>query len=284
MQGFPVKTLEEFDKDAQADNQELPLDEMPAGVVDLVTASCAAVACIRDCGVVDFSEHGHPESATQYIDLMDATLDHGGVFNSRELEKSPLELVKLEAREPTKFYPVDDGLGGGAVFTDNASAQEYLHLEEGRRMLRCAGTEELGVGSNSTHVLRCRENPNAKPVYYIFEDNDRHAKDTFQFTDEYLGNEQRKFTGLTYVTAHESAPWVQPALVLLEKRLRSPAAIVEQARAAHVARRPEHTDEEMIDARALDRVNRRRNSINTLKVSVNVFIGVARMQRGGRPH
>ncbi|KAK3282955.1 hypothetical protein CYMTET_9335 [Cymbomonas tetramitiformis] len=133
-----------------------------------------------------------PESATQYIDLMEATLDHGAVFNSRDLmqelqfpdwyesagvweyqllrylqpvdmsefregldrswemhgqERPPLELFKLEAKRPIKFYPVDDGLGGGAVFADNASAQEYLHLGEGRKMLRCADTKELGLAA-----------------------------------------------------------------------------------------------------------------------------------------
>ncbi|KAK3279013.1 hypothetical protein CYMTET_13086 [Cymbomonas tetramitiformis] len=74
-------------------------------------------------------------------------------------------------------------------------------------------------------------------LYCIFEDNDRNERDTFQFTDEYLQNEQRKFTGLAYVTALGSAPWVKPPLMLLEERLHSPAAIVEQVREAHLARR-----------------------------------------------
>ncbi|KAK3241088.1 hypothetical protein CYMTET_49117 [Cymbomonas tetramitiformis] len=60
--------------------------------------------------------------------------------------RPPLELVELKAKGPAKFYPVDDGEGGGAVFTDNASAQEYLHLDEVRRMLRCTTTMELGPG------------------------------------------------------------------------------------------------------------------------------------------
>ncbi|KAK3240828.1 hypothetical protein CYMTET_49362 [Cymbomonas tetramitiformis] len=131
-----------------------------------------------------------PEAVSKYIDLMDATLDNGGVYNSTELLEElqfphwyestgtwkyqllrylrrvdmeamrnelhpswqrcghlrpPLELVELKAKGPVKFYPVDDGEGGGAVFTDNASAQEYLHLDEGRRMLRCTTTMELGA-------------------------------------------------------------------------------------------------------------------------------------------
>ncbi|KAK3240636.1 hypothetical protein CYMTET_49538 [Cymbomonas tetramitiformis] len=57
------------------------------------------------------------------------------------------ELIKLEAKRPTKFYPVDDDLGGGAVFSDNASAQECLHLGEGMKMLRCADTKELGLAA-----------------------------------------------------------------------------------------------------------------------------------------
>ncbi|KAK3274394.1 hypothetical protein CYMTET_17405, partial [Cymbomonas tetramitiformis] len=137
-----------------------------------------------------------------------------------------------------------------------SSSQTWLTREEVKELQQQSSLTVfmVSVGVNSTHVLRYRENPNAKPVCYIFEDNGRHEKDIFQFTDKYLQDEQRKFTGLTYVTALESAPWVQLALMLLERRLvRSPAAIVEQAREAHVARRSEHTDEDMIDARALDR-------------------------------
>ncbi|KAK3236479.1 hypothetical protein CYMTET_53367 [Cymbomonas tetramitiformis] len=108
-----------------------------------------------------------PEAVKQHIDLMEATLEHGGVDNSRELVeelqfphwyessgtwryqilrylqrvdmdtlredlhkfwqrcghlKPPLEPVTLAAKGPTKFYPVDDGEGGGEVFIDNASA------------------------------------------------------------------------------------------------------------------------------------------------------------------
>ncbi|KAK3287317.1 hypothetical protein CYMTET_5164 [Cymbomonas tetramitiformis] len=48
----------------QTDIQELPLDEMPDGVVDLVTARWAAAACVDDHGVVDFSEHGHVRAGT----------------------------------------------------------------------------------------------------------------------------------------------------------------------------------------------------------------------------
>ncbi|KAK3234068.1 hypothetical protein CYMTET_55671 [Cymbomonas tetramitiformis] len=48
----------------QTDDQELPLDEMPDEVVDLVAARWAAAACVNDCGVVDFSEHGHVRVGT----------------------------------------------------------------------------------------------------------------------------------------------------------------------------------------------------------------------------
>ncbi|KAK3262036.1 hypothetical protein CYMTET_29089 [Cymbomonas tetramitiformis] len=50
--------------EGQTDDQELPLDEMPDGVVDLVAARWAAAACVNDCGVVDFSEHGHVRAGT----------------------------------------------------------------------------------------------------------------------------------------------------------------------------------------------------------------------------
>ncbi|KAK3273590.1 hypothetical protein CYMTET_18178 [Cymbomonas tetramitiformis] len=334
---------------------------------------------------------GEVTGTLMYLKPVDMVEFREGLYQSWVMkggqDQPPLELVKLEAKGPIKFYSVDDGLGGGAVFTDNASAQEYLHLEEGRRMLRRADTEELGyaaidapgrrrsppplrktataavagassagagpsgtkssvrealtygralarfqlgecyaqrgladhhnvsvsmagrhnktitcakngwhlplggqtrsrdlrgaiglaysdlidpgperqrsfrcvtlleysVGTNATHVLRCLENPNAKPVYYIFEDNNRHESGIFQFKDEYLQDERRKFTRLAYVTSAEGAPWVRPALILLERRLRSPEAIVEQVRHARVAHRSEHNDEEMADARTLDR-------------------------------
>eukprot|EP00854_Cymbomonas_tetramitiformis_P034190 gene34190-biopygen18940 len=381
--------------------------------------------------------------------------------------KPPLELVTLAAKGPAKFYPVDDGEGGGELFTDNASAHEYLHLEEGRRMIRCTSTIELGydaihapgkrmppppqppaaaamtraygagagpsgagpsaqeapserretpthgnlarqvrsptpdtssecsdrstieaasspastssqtwlsgddvaklqhvssltvfmvrcadtrrdgarrdgpvlfqlgrcydrrglschndisasvmrqydktiacaqndwhlplggqaegksknlkeaiiglayegvvrfdtrvhrcvallkhnVESGTAHVLCCREIPSAKPMYCIFEDSSRPSEDdTLLFTDDYLQNERRKLTGLTYVTKLRSPPWVAKVLLLLEKRLRAPtsAAVVEEEREAHMTHRPEHTDDGVEDMRH-DAVNR----------------------------
>ncbi|KAK3236224.1 hypothetical protein CYMTET_53625 [Cymbomonas tetramitiformis] len=157
----------------------------------------------------DLSQHVfcvQPEAVKQHIDLMEATLDHGGVDNSRELVeelqfphwyessgtwkyqllrylqrvdmdtlredlhkfwqrcghlKPPLELVTLAAKGPAKFYPVDDGEGGVEVFTDNASAHEYLHLEEGRRMLRCTSTMELGY--DAIHAPGERRPPPPQP-------------------------------------------------------------------------------------------------------------------------
>ncbi|KAK3270778.1 hypothetical protein CYMTET_20837 [Cymbomonas tetramitiformis] len=98
---------------------------------------------------------------------------------------------------------------------------------EGQRSFRCVTLLEHSVDSKATHVLRCLENPNAKPVYYIFDDNERHERERSQFKDEYLQDDRRKFTRLVYVASDVAAPWVRPALVLLEERLRSPAAIVE---------------------------------------------------------
>eukprot|EP00854_Cymbomonas_tetramitiformis_P034390 gene34390-biopygen28468 len=164
---------------------------------------------------------------------------------------------------------------------------------------RCVALLKHSVESGTAHVLCCRETPSAKPVYYIFEDSSRPSEeDTLQFTDDYLQNERRKFTGLTYVTKLRSPPWVANVLLLLEKRLRAPtsAAVVEEERDAHMAHRPDHTDGEVEDMRqdavnrfteALSPVPRRRRSrriVNLLaKLLVNVFMGVARMQRGGDP-
>ncbi|KAK3265108.1 hypothetical protein CYMTET_26189 [Cymbomonas tetramitiformis] len=55
--------------DVQADIQELSLDEMPDGVVDLVTARWAA-ACVDNRGVVDFSEHGHVRVRLAFYTVM----------------------------------------------------------------------------------------------------------------------------------------------------------------------------------------------------------------------
>ncbi|KAK3287527.1 hypothetical protein CYMTET_4973 [Cymbomonas tetramitiformis] len=45
-------------------DEELPLDEMPDGVVDSAAARCAAAACVSDLGVIDFSDHGHVRAGT----------------------------------------------------------------------------------------------------------------------------------------------------------------------------------------------------------------------------
>ncbi|KAK3281901.1 hypothetical protein CYMTET_10334 [Cymbomonas tetramitiformis] len=94
----------------------------------------------------------------------------------------------------------------------------------------------------SAHVLRCRESPTAKPVYYIFEDGERVISDRAQFAESYLMDEDRKFTLLRYVTNERAAPWVRPALKLLEERLRPPSAVGARALRARVAERPEHMD------------------------------------------
>eukprot|EP00854_Cymbomonas_tetramitiformis_P034559 gene34559-biopygen33364 len=54
------------------DDKELPLDEMPDGVVDHTTARCAAAACVSDSGVMDFSEHGHVRAGTIQTRAYDA--------------------------------------------------------------------------------------------------------------------------------------------------------------------------------------------------------------------
>ncbi|KAK3268148.1 hypothetical protein CYMTET_23334 [Cymbomonas tetramitiformis] len=81
----------------------------------------------------------------------------------------------------------------------------------------------------STHVLCCLEHPAAKPVYYIFEDyNERLMPERSYFKEAYLRDERRKFERMAYVKSDNAALWVQPALNLLEERLSSPAAVVEQ--------------------------------------------------------
>ncbi|KAK3277617.1 hypothetical protein CYMTET_14386 [Cymbomonas tetramitiformis] len=112
---------------------------------------------------------------------------------------------------------------------------------ETQQALNCVGTLCAYVTHRSAHVLCCRENPNAKPVYYIFEDHDRCLPWHTQFTAEYLAKEDRKFTQMTWGSSLKAAPWVRPALEFLEERLfptDPPHAL--QAR---VAERPEYVNE-----------------------------------------
>ncbi|KAK3240716.1 hypothetical protein CYMTET_49462 [Cymbomonas tetramitiformis] len=103
---------------------------------------------------------------------------------------------------------------------------------------------ETNVRLQSAHVLRCMEHPSAKPMYYIFEDDAFLLSERSQFKEAYLREEHRKFTQLRYVTSDRAAPWVQPALKLIQERIRSPATVVEQVRRARVAERPEHVDKD----------------------------------------
>ncbi|KAK3287318.1 hypothetical protein CYMTET_5165 [Cymbomonas tetramitiformis] len=78
-------------------------------------------------------------------------------------------------------------------------------VEFDTRVFRCVTLLGHNVETGTAHVLCCRESPSAKPAYYIFEDSSRPPEGaTLQFTDDYLQNERRKFTGLTYVTQERS--------------------------------------------------------------------------------
>ncbi|KAK3286934.1 hypothetical protein CYMTET_5534 [Cymbomonas tetramitiformis] len=122
------------------------------------------------------------------------------------------------------------------------------------------------------------EHPAAKPVYYIFEDDAFLLSERSQFKEAYLRDEHRKFTQLKYVTSDDrAAPWVQSVLKLLEERLRSPAAVVEQVRRARVAERPEHVDKDEGYARTLDRGVRR---LGEAPAGVPVPIGYGRTSSG----
>eukprot|EP00854_Cymbomonas_tetramitiformis_P034412 gene34412-biopygen29040 len=123
---------------------------------------------------------------------------------------------------------------------------------EGRRAYGCVMMLDTHVTLRCAHVLRCMEHPSAKPVYYIFEDDEHVISETAQFAEAYLMNENRKFTQLRYVTAERAAPWVRPALKLLEERLHPPAAVAEQVLRARVAEMPEHMDRDEAYTRTLD--------------------------------
>ncbi|KAK3284417.1 hypothetical protein CYMTET_7918 [Cymbomonas tetramitiformis] len=105
-----------------------------------------------------------PDTAAQYLQPVDMEPLRDGIYDSWQRhgqDRLPLELVQLEPN--SKFYPVEDGLGGGGrVFADNASAQEYLHLGEGRKMLKCAGTRESGLAAIRADAVRRPPPPQAK--------------------------------------------------------------------------------------------------------------------------
>ncbi|KAK3236107.1 hypothetical protein CYMTET_53713 [Cymbomonas tetramitiformis] len=112
---------------------------------------------------------------------------------------------------------------------------------EGQHARNVVGSLCAYVERGSAHVLRCMEHPHAKPVYYIFQNQDRCLRWQAQFTNEYLMRDDRKFTQLLWGTKSVAAPWVLAALESLEAHLFSGAA--PSALQARVAERPEHVDE-----------------------------------------
>ncbi|KAK3232869.1 hypothetical protein CYMTET_56802 [Cymbomonas tetramitiformis] len=62
----------EADGSGHCATEEVPLDEMPNGVVDNAAARCAAAAYVDDLGVVDFSDHGHVRAGTIKTSAYDA--------------------------------------------------------------------------------------------------------------------------------------------------------------------------------------------------------------------
>ncbi|KAK3281387.1 hypothetical protein CYMTET_10823 [Cymbomonas tetramitiformis] len=60
---------------------------------------------------------------------------------------------------------------------------------EGQRAFRCATLLEKSVDLRSTHVLSRLEHPDAKPVYYIFEDDQCVLPERSQFREAYLLDE-----------------------------------------------------------------------------------------------
>ncbi|KAK3286879.1 hypothetical protein CYMTET_5595 [Cymbomonas tetramitiformis] len=72
LEDMPATVVQEAEEGAAAAaesaghqmDEEMPLDEMPDGVVDSAAARCAAAACVSDLGVVDFSDHGQVRAGT----------------------------------------------------------------------------------------------------------------------------------------------------------------------------------------------------------------------------
>ncbi|KAK3282894.1 hypothetical protein CYMTET_9384 [Cymbomonas tetramitiformis] len=121
---------------------------------------------------------------------------------------NPTEVNEHQFQDPPST--VAQEMGDGAAMCSEQSDDKELPLDE----------MPDGVVDHTTA---------SEPVYFIFEDNERHERERSQFRDKkYLQGDRRKFTRLVYVTSDVAAPWVRPALKLLEERLRSPAAIVEQ--------------------------------------------------------
>ncbi|KAK3252669.1 hypothetical protein CYMTET_38050 [Cymbomonas tetramitiformis] len=128
-----------------------------------------------------------------------------------------------------------------AVTSAYADLEDHGSRRKGQHARNVVGSLCAYVALGSAHVLCCMEHPHAKPVYYIFEDQDRCLRWRAQFTNEYLMRDDSKFTQLLWGTKHVAAPWVLATLESLEARL-SPAA-APPALQARVAERPEHMDE-----------------------------------------
>ncbi|KAK3289519.1 hypothetical protein CYMTET_3052 [Cymbomonas tetramitiformis] len=116
-------------------------------------------------------------------------------------------------------------LGGQTKANDLRGAVQLAYEDlieyggKGGRAYAYVAVLETNMDLQSAHVPRCLEHPTAKTVYYIFEDDDRLLSERAYFKEAYLQDERRKFTHLSYVSSDRAAPWVQPALRLLEERL-----------------------------------------------------------------
>ncbi|KAK3236448.1 hypothetical protein CYMTET_53416 [Cymbomonas tetramitiformis] len=185
----------------------------------------------------------------KYVDRRDhpVLFQLGECYDRRGLANSPEVFGRVSSRYNKTIACATSGwhlpLGGQTKSPDLLGAVKLAFDNliqfggEGQRAHTGVGMLGTHMTFRSAHVLRCRESPTAKPVYCIFEDGERVISDRAQFAESYLMNEDRKFTLLRYLTSEKAAPWVRPALKLLEKCLHPPSAVGAQALRARVADR-----------------------------------------------
>ncbi|KAK3272257.1 hypothetical protein CYMTET_19435 [Cymbomonas tetramitiformis] len=277
MQGFPVKMPEEFDKDAQTRAYDALRMKMKGHLTEDQTLQMAQMWVREDqlrwpdwlgidqklyqrkdddkwMFVSSYTTHVPPTKRDVIFPKNPGPMVSSSQLRSFSTHVPPTKRDVIFPKNPGPMvsssqlrsfsFPIGtrgvlaSGSINRSVFTDDASAQEYLHLGEAFHARAPLS------GAPRRHA----------PVYYILEDNERLVQERSYFREAYLQDERRKFTRLVYVTSNVAAPWMRPALKLLEERLRSPAAGVEQVHHhARVAYRSEHTDADMVDTRTLDR-------------------------------
>ncbi|KAK3250826.1 hypothetical protein CYMTET_39812 [Cymbomonas tetramitiformis] len=170
-----------------------------------------------------------PSAATQHLELMRLdTRQQGHAALDADAKRRPPPPNNLVNFKLTKRAPAPPPAPAAGASMPGGHARNIAHS-------LCKYVE---VGA--AHVLRCVANPTAKPVYYIFMEDQRCPTWHAEFTSAYLAHDDRKFTRLQWGAREFAAPWLMPVLGALEALCLPPPPPPLPARQAYVAERPEH--------------------------------------------